>query len=139
MDLLSEERDLNVKEGDYIRCENYHGVVTGYVGELNGRLYLRCDSGYSDEWLDFCHNIEKIEKEKMTPTNSRGEFFEPGELFIYENGDSFEIGEVKRENNTEDGYFCYYHSGDTAANTPVENMHKLVNSYVIEKNTLGGK
>jgi hypothetical protein len=62
--------------------------------------------------------------------------FKEGELFIYKNGDRCEIGIVKRPNNTNDGYFCYYHEGDTAANTPVENMFKLVNSYVIKKTSI---
>lgn len=66
------------------------------------------------------------------------EKFEPGELFIYRNGNSYELGKVKRPNNTGDGYFCWYHSGETAANTPVVCMHKLVNAYVILNEVLGG-
>ena len=65
--------------------------------------------------------------------------FEKGELFIYQNGEKYEIGKVKRPNNDGTGNFCYYHTGDTAANTPVSNMHKLVNAYVIDKESLGGK
>jgi hypothetical protein len=66
------------------------------------------------------------------------EKYEPGELFIYVNGDRYEIGKVKRPNNTGDGYFCYYHSGDTAANTPTDRMHKLTNAYTIGETLLGG-
>lgn len=65
--------------------------------------------------------------------------FEKEELFIYINGDRAEIGKVKRKNNTGDGYFCYYSSGDTASNTPVECMYKLVNGYTIKGTTLGGE
>lgn len=65
--------------------------------------------------------------------------FEEGELFVYINGDRAEIGKVKRENNTGAGYFCYYSSGETAANTPVDCMYKLVNSDTIKGTTLGGK
>lgn len=65
--------------------------------------------------------------------------FEEGELFIYMNGDNAEIGKVKRKNNTGDGYFCYYSSGETAANTPVGCMYKLVNNYTIKGTTLGGE
>lgn len=54
--------------------------------------------------------------------------YKPGELFVYTNGDRWELGMVKRENNTGDGYFCWYHRGDTAANTPVRCMHKLANA-----------
>lgn len=64
--------------------------------------------------------------------------FEDGELFVYINGDKAEIGKVKRKNNTGDGYFCYYHDGETAANTPLECMYKIVNSYTIKATTLGG-
>ena len=66
------------------------------------------------------------------------EKFENGEYFIYVNGDKFELGKVKRPNNDGTGYFCYYHTGDTVANTPVSHMHKLVNAYVIDKESLGG-
>ena len=64
--------------------------------------------------------------------------FEDGELFVYINGDKAEIGKVKRKKNTGDGYFCYYHEGETAANTPLGCMCKLVNSYTIKATTLGG-
>lgn len=65
--------------------------------------------------------------------------FEPGELFIYINGDSYELGKVKRPNNDGTGYFCWYSIGETAANTPVECMHKLVNAHVIDDESLGGE
>lgn len=63
--------------------------------------------------------------------------WKPGELIIYKNGDRFEIGKIKRI--TEDGAFVWYHEGDTAAKTPFDCMHKLINAYVILKESLGGK
>lgn len=54
--------------------------------------------------------------------------YEPGELFVYVNGDRWELGQVKRENNKGDGYFCWYSMGDTCANTPTGCMHKLANA-----------
>ena len=54
--------------------------------------------------------------------------YKPGELFGYINGDRWELGMVKRENSSGDGYFCWYHRGDTAANTPTRCMHKLANA-----------
>ena len=63
--------------------------------------------------------------------------FEPGEYIIYINGDVIEIGRIKRI--TEDGAFVWYHSGETAAKTPFDCMHKLMNSYVIESSKLGGE
>lgn len=56
------------------------------------------------------------------------ETYEPGELFVYMNGDRWELGEVKCSNNTGTGYFCWYSTGDTAANTPTSHMHKLANA-----------
>ena len=56
------------------------------------------------------------------------ETYEPGELFVYMNGDHWELGEVKSANNTGTGYFCWYSTGDTAANTPTRCMHKLANA-----------
>lgn len=66
------------------------------------------------------------------------ETFEPGELFIYQNGERYEIGKVKRANSDGTGYFCWYHIGETAANTPIWAMHKLSNAYVINGESLGG-
>ena len=62
--------------------------------------------------------------------------FKEGELILYQNGDSFEIGKIKRL--TPNGAFVWYSSGDTAAKTPFECMHKLVNGYVIRETSLGG-
>ena len=63
--------------------------------------------------------------------------FKEGELILYQNGDSFEIGKIKRLTPT--GAFVYYSSGDTAAKTPFDCMHKLVNAYTITATTLGGE
>lgn len=53
--------------------------------------------------------------------------YKPGELFIYTNGDRWELGQVKRKVN-DSTYACYYSTGDTAARTPVDHMHKLANA-----------
>lgn len=63
--------------------------------------------------------------------------FEPGEYFVYVNGEKYELGKVKRINNTGNGYFCWYHEGDTAANTPLHCMHKLINGRIILKDGFG--
>ncbi len=62
--------------------------------------------------------------------------FKPGEYIIYVNGNRYEIGEIKRV--VRDGAFVWYSSGDTAAKTPFDCMHKLVNGYVIKDTSLGG-
>lgn len=64
------------------------------------------------------------------------EQFEEGEYIIYVNGDRYEIGKIKRI--VEDGAFVWYSSGDTAAKTPFDCMHKLVNAYCIGETALGG-
>ena len=63
--------------------------------------------------------------------------FKEGELIIYQNGDRFEIGKIKRI--TEDGAFVWYHEGETAAKTPFDCMNKLVNAYAILYDSLGGE
>lgn len=55
------------------------------------------------------------------------ETYEPGELFVYINGDRWELGVVKRPGSG-NGYFCWYSRGDTAAFTPARCMHKLANA-----------
>lgn len=62
--------------------------------------------------------------------------FREGELIIYQNGDRYELGKIKRITDT--GAFVCYSEGDTAAHTPFDCMHKLTNSYVITKTSLGG-
>ena len=64
------------------------------------------------------------------------EQFKEGEYIIYQNGDRYEIGKIKRIVN--DGAFVWYHSGVTAAKTPFDCMHKLENGYVIGETSLGG-
>lgn len=59
-----------------------------------------------------------------------------GELVIYKNGGSCEIGKVKRV--CDDGAFVWYHGGSTASKTPYQNIHKLVNRHCVIKTVLGG-
>ena len=62
--------------------------------------------------------------------------FKEGQLIVYRNGDTYEIGKIKRV--VSDGAFVYYSSGETAAKTPFDLMHPLVNAYVIDETSLGG-
>jgi hypothetical protein len=61
--------------------------------------------------------------------------FKPGDLFIYRNGDRYEIGKVK---GIKDDTHCWYHEGETAASTSVDVMHKIMNDFCIKKTSLGG-
>ena len=62
--------------------------------------------------------------------------FKVGELIIYTDGETYEIGRIKRL--TADGAFVCYHEGATAAKTPYEKMHKLANARCIKETYLGG-
>ena len=62
--------------------------------------------------------------------------YKEGEYIIYQNGNSYELGKIKRI--VGDGAFVWYSSSDTAAKTPFDCMHKLVNEYVIGETSLGG-
>lgn len=64
------------------------------------------------------------------------ENFKENELIIYQNGDKYEIGKIKRLDD--DGAFVCYHCGETASKTPYNLMHKLHNAYCITKTILGG-
>ena len=63
--------------------------------------------------------------------------FKEGEYIIYRNGERYELGRIKRI--TEDGAFVWYSDGETAAKTPFDCMHKIVNSYTIKQTLLGGE
>lgn len=63
--------------------------------------------------------------------------FYEGEYIVYCNGERYELGQIKTI--TEDGAFVWYSSGETAAKTPFDCMHKLVNEYVIGETSLGGQ
>lgn len=62
--------------------------------------------------------------------------FKEGEYIVYVNGDKYELGRITRLR--EDGAFVCYHEGETAAKTPYDCMHKLVNAYAIKETMLGG-
>lgn len=62
--------------------------------------------------------------------------FKEGEYIIYQNGEYFEIGKIKRL--TDDGAFVWYSEGETAAKTPSDHMHKIENGYAIRVTYLGG-
>ena len=61
--------------------------------------------------------------------------FSVGEYVIYINGDSIELGKIKRLTST--GAYVYYSEGGTAAKTPYECLHKLIKKYTIKETTLG--
>lgn len=62
--------------------------------------------------------------------------FKEGEYILYQNGDTFELGKIKRL--CDNGAFVWYHEGETAAKTSFEDMHKLENAHTIRIAALGG-
>ena len=62
--------------------------------------------------------------------------YQVGEYIIYQNGNEYEIGRIKKLR--EDCAFVCYNEGETAARTPYELMHKILNKYVVKKTSLGG-
>lgn len=62
--------------------------------------------------------------------------FDVGEYIVYVNGDKFELGRIS--SLRDDVAFVCYHEGETAAKTPYDCMHKLVNRYCVKETTLGG-
>ena len=62
--------------------------------------------------------------------------YEEGDYIVYQNGDHYELGKVKRV--TSDGAFVYYNSGSTPTKTLFADMHKLSNGDVIGETALGG-
>lgn len=63
--------------------------------------------------------------------------FKEGQYIIYKNGNSYEIGKIKRVVN--DGAFVFYSGGDTASKTPFSCMHEIINDYAIGETNLGGR
>lgn len=64
--------------------------------------------------------------------------YEPGEIILYQNGDIFKLGQIKRLAPNPNTYFVWYHEGDTAACTPACHMHKIANLYAfkVERETV---
>jgi hypothetical protein len=61
--------------------------------------------------------------------------YKVGQYIVYHNGDRYEIGRIKRL--CSNGAFVCYSEGETAAKTPYDLMHHLVNEYCIQKTILG--
>lgn len=69
--------------------------------------------------------------------------FRVGQYIIYVSRDKekgrYEIGRIKRFTPDGEDAWVYYHSGDTAAITRLEDMHPLQNAYSIHETGLGGE
>ena len=82
------------------------------------------------------HAQHRIEKGDFKNVGDETPKFKEGQLIVYHNGDTYEIGKIKRVFS--DGAFVYYSSGETASKTPFTLMHPIANEYVIGETNLGG-
>ena len=131
------EENLGFNEIEDLISNAFDGIsvncITRFFDEKQGKNVVwdeDIDINYSNstcaQWENYFRTVEKLGKND----------FKEGEYIIYQNGDRFEIGQIKRL--CDDGAFVYYSSGETAAKTPFENIHKLTNAYVIGETSLGG-
>ena len=126
-------------------------IVSAYTGYLMCEIsdlhkYIEEKLGHpvwTHEMADkaFRENLHKAAKEDflaLCQSNMKKQMpdYKPGEYIIYQNGDCFELGKIKRV--TDDGAFVYYHEGDTASKTPFSSMHKPAKAYTIKADSLGG-
>ena len=131
----------------------FERLLEVYGGDANKaarRMYEGCPSDHFEGARKLCYTVEGCTcgqcwtRESIEASPGLGEEpkgkdagWNPGDLFIYQNGDSFEIGKVKRV--ASDGVFAYYSEGDTAAKTPFDSMRRLVNTYTVKRTSLGWK
>ena len=120
MSRLTKRISIGIEEAIVYTKGEYENTTVGEMRPSEVREVMRKLADYED--------LE--EKQGMKD-------FKENELIIYQNGDRFEIGRIKRL--TEDGAFVYYHSGETASKTPYDCMHKLINNYCVIKTNLGGE
>ena len=92
----------------------------------------KCDQGFETDCED-CEFIKELYKEMHM---EKKEKFRAGDYIIYVNGDRYELGRIVSVED--DGAFVCYHEGETAAKTPFDTMHRLMNDYTIGYTTLGG-
>lgn len=57
--------------------------------------------------------------------------FNPGQVIIYQCGDRFELGIIKRKADR-GYYFVNFHTGDTAAKVSAEFLHAISNEYAFD-------
>lgn len=127
---------MNSKKTEALEAINQRIQITeSLIDAIENGLIEGCVECRENDLLEF--KLYKSIIECSIDEDQGKETFKPGEPFIYKNGSSYEIGIVKRlcekhDPDEEQDYFCYYHSGDTAARTMTRSMHKLRNAYAFD-------
>lgn len=89
------------------------------------KLMLLEQTTSTEKYVEYTEVLDRCKKLlKDNPASA----FDVGEPIIYQNGDSYELGIVKKVCENGD-CFVNYNTGDTAARTPKETMHKIKNRY----------
>lgn len=80
-------------------------------------------------------NIKKFKENDIVlytePSNEK--FDENTSLHQVKLNQKHEVGIVKSENNTKDGYFVWFNEGDTALNTKTEHLNIIVSLNMLTK------
>lgn len=58
--------------------------------------------------------------------------YKEGQLIIYQNGDRYEVGKIKRFKD-KNSAFIWYYQGDTAALTDLDLIKPIINEYAIQE------
>ena len=91
------------------------------------------DANHGSNYIRIAPTIIEADRGEWEQMNN----FKIGEYIIYVNGERYELGRIKKL--TENGAFVCYHEGETAAKTPYDLMHKLINGFTIKTTTIGGE
>lgn len=141
------EDDLNglckIKPLGWIDCDFYNDDPYKFITDIDDSSVmidmLTTDEDALSRFLKYCFKyLSNLVFRKKDPETIRREedgrdLFEVGEPVIYQNGDRYELGVVKQKSRSKNPtYFCYYHTGDTAAATPQESLHKISNRYAFK-------
>lgn len=94
-------------------------------------VYPHMSIGDKESWETFRNLVSYIKSEEDKNISEEKETFKEGDLVLYQNGSSFELGVIKKIRDPEN-FWVYYHTGDTGALTNIRNLHKIKNEYAFE-------
>lgn len=141
MIVLGKNGEIDVEKTRLLQMqdlERRQAAAAERVAEMTARLASMVEDVGEILREQFDRIVEKLvpiammfEDDDKDAEDEEPQDFKEGELIVYQNGDTFQIGEIKRL--CSDGAFVWYHKGDTASKTSFENMHKLQNAFCITK------